>query len=255
MNKLLYSLIVVSLLAVTAGAEETGHLRIEVITDVSSGDYGTRSDIEVVYLPVSAEYSKGRFVGKLTVPYLDVSYAQQTGARPGPGPRPTAQTLTYSGVGDIILSAGYRSIADYASGWYVTPKAIFKLGTANENNGFTTGENDLSLQVDAARESGEWTVFGHAGYTAAGDPPGVSINNTLYGRIGAQHGLGTLHDFGVYVDLRQAASAAFSRKAEATVYVLGPVDESTRYSVFLRKGFTSSVADWGAGFGLTYSVF
>src|SRR3546814_6362082 len=44
-----------------------------------------------------------------------------------------------------------------------------KFGTADEDEGLGTGQEDYSGLLDAYQQFGEWTVFGGVGYTTFGD--------------------------------------------------------------------------------------
>ncbi len=256
----LFMLVALLLTCLNARAED--HLNLSLSLDYSSGRYGTPTHTGIWYVPLEAEYVRDRFVGKLSIPFLSISNTGAgklvTGGRnPTLVNRPPARPVvnTSSGIGDVLLSLGYRAIWDFESNWYITPTGIVKLGTADESRGLGTGENDYSLQLDFARVMQDWTAFGHAGYTFVGDPAGLNLNNTAYGRIGIDYAWADKESVGAYFDLKERASAGIAGRAEATVYYIAPLDEHTKGSVFLRAGFTSSVPDWGGGISLTYSAF
>lgn len=257
--------VVLAIFVAPARAEDArvaDHLKLSATLDYSTGDYDTRARTGIWYIPFEAEYTRDRLVAKLTVPFLSISNTNPGlivpppgGPQPGPVPRRRrAVTSSNSGIGDILLSAGYKVVRDDATGWYVTPSAIVKFGTADPDRALGTGENDLSLQCDVAKVIDRWTAYGNLGYTFVGDPPGTSLDDVLYGRIGTEYAWEE-KSAGVHFDWKHAATLGISGEAEATAYLNGPLSPELAYTVFLRKGFTSSVADFGIGAGLTYNAF
>lgn len=259
-SDLLRALALALLVATSAHAED--HLTLSLGVDYSSGNYGAPGSTEVFYIPLAAEYTRDRFVGKLTVPFLSIAYSQPGilvtgGPNAGLVRRPPPQQVvnTTSGIGDVILSGGYKIVNDHASGWYVTPTALVKFGTADAARGLGTGEADYSGQVDVAKVLGPWTPFGYLGYTVAGDPPGVQIDNSVYGRLGLDYSWAKDESAGAFLDLRQSTNRTVSGRAEATAYLMGPFDEVLKYELWLRAGFTSSVADFGGGASVKWSLW
>ena len=109
---------------------------------------------------------------------------------------------TESGLGDIELSASHVIAQD--AGWRVGLGGLIKLGTADEQDNLSTGEDDVSIQLEAEKTSDNNTIFGTAGYKMLGDPPGIDYDNVFYGSVGVSRRLNASLAAGVELYAQQA---------------------------------------------------
>ncbi|HSD97929.1 MAG TPA: hypothetical protein VLB06_12400, partial [Sulfuricaulis sp.] len=121
-----------------ARAASTGETSVSLGAEYTSGDYGTSSETNIWYFPVTLRYETDRYMMALTVPYLIVEGTGNvvaSGGRhgtPRPNPNPTNQgTQTNYGLGDIELAASHV-IAQSEAGWRVSLGGYIKFGTADE---------------------------------------------------------------------------------------------------------------------------
>jgi hypothetical protein len=215
-------------------------------TEFSSTRYGGVTPTDIFYVPVTGRYMSGKWVIKLTVPYISVS---------GPGnviygvgridaAQPTT-TTSESGLGDVIASAGYN--------FYTGNRAILdwvgkvKFGTASYDKRLGTGENDYSAQVDGYHPINNTTLFETLGYKMVGSPPGVELNNVAFGAIGASQRFTAATSVGLVLDMAESPSPFSPSSRQLTAYLTQGVSNGLRVQVRVVKGLTDSSPNLGVG--------
>jgi len=232
-------------------------LSLAVGAEYTTGNYGTGSTTDVLYVPVTARLDSGRNAFKLTVPWISVTTETSGGTIVGMDPmgRPmrrggVRQRTTESGLGDVIASYGRNLFEDAPSGTYLDAVAKVKFGTADETRGLGTGENDYSLQADAYRTVSAVTLLATVGYKVIGDPPGTNFNNIYFATLGASTRYGEEGSAGLLYDYRQATLASTDPQRELTIYARGGVGRSSALQLYALKGFSNASPDWGVGASL-----
>lgn len=149
--------------------------------DCSSGKYGDVASTDILYVPFTGKYETGRWMFKLTVPYIEVTGPGNVVRDVGVIRTSTSMTrTTQKGLGDVVAAATYNLYAGGASDPVVDLTGKVKFGTADETKGLGTGENDYAAQVDVYKGFGRFTAFGTVGYRVLGSPAGVFLNNVFY---------------------------------------------------------------------------
>lgn len=218
--------------------------------EYTSGDYGGTEDIEDLYVPVAGRLDLERVSLELTVPYLSVRAPEGTtvtdpDSEPLPG---SGQRVTESGIGDVIAGMTiydvvYLDNLDFALD--LTGKV--KFGTADENRGLGTGENDYTLRTDLYRFVGQFTWVGSLGYKFRGDPPGVDLDNAWLGSIGGMYAPDDRYRFGVFYDYRNSALADSDALSEVSAFATRRVGDRFTLHFYALAGFSDSSPDWGVG--------
>jgi hypothetical protein len=140
----------VIILCSTTALAEDGDVQLTLLagTELTSGRYGGDVDIEDLYVPLTASAYYGRFAFRLTVPYLSVSAPEGTviygsSGEPLPG---SGELTTESGLRDVIGSVTvYDVIYSQRFGLAMDLTGKVKLGTADEDKGLGSGENDYNV--------------------------------------------------------------------------------------------------------------
>jgi Putative MetA-pathway of phenol degradation len=224
--------------------------------DYTSGKYGSSEKTDILYIPFYARYETGRAVFRLTVPYIRIT---------GPGnvlgagadrvtlPGPTGPRRTESGLGDIVASAFYNVLSErrYPVGVDLGVKA--KFGTADENKGLGTGQNDYSLQADFFKPIGDNTLFGSLGHRWYGSPPGVHLDNVFYGSIGVSHRFSSQSSAGVAYDYRPRIIAGGGEISELTAFWSQRLAGGWKLQPYAVLGFGRASPDYGVGAQIAYS--
>lgn len=241
-------------LSLSAGAEYT------------SGDYGGSSSIDQLYVPLTARYRSGRYGFRLTLPFLSVSappgtviidgssHAMGGGGGTGTGTVLPGQgaTSTQSGLGDIILGGTlYDALRSKALHTAVDVTGKIKFGTADYDKGLGTGENDYSLQGDAYTYLGPLTTIVEGGYRLRGSPPGLSLNDTAFGALGAAWRYSPDASIGLLYQVSQAAINGDPAPREADLFLTRKLSPRHRITGYVLTGLSDASPDWGLGISFT----
>ena len=218
--------------------------------EYTSGEYGGDDTIEDLYVPLTGRVSWERTSLALTVPYLSVrapagTLVSEPGSEPVAG---TGEITTESGLGDVIAAATiydvvYSSRLDLA----MDLTGRVKLGTADEEKGLGTGEQDYTLQADVYRFFDTLTLFGTLGYKFRGQPDGVDIDDVLLGSFGGIYRISDFSRLGFAYDYRQSSLPDGDAVSELSVFAARDVNDGLRLELYLIGGFSNSSPDWGAG--------
>jgi hypothetical protein len=234
-----------------------GSFRLTTGAEYTTGDYGGSKSVEEWYVPVTGKYVTGPYVLRLTVPYLRVTAPGGTavtgGGRgdvvvPGTGPRQTEE-----GLGDIIAGTTYRDLlgTEKSDDIAVDLTGKIKFGTADEDKGLGTGENDYTVQIDVFRFIDRWTPYGSLGYRFRGDPPGENLDNGWLGGVGTRYDVSSQLAWSLDWYLRESSVSGADDPSELTgtlSYRLGPTQQLNSYVI---KGLSDGSPDWGLGVMLT----
>jgi hypothetical protein len=236
-------------------AATNGETSVSLGAEYTSGDYGTSSETKMWYFPVTLRYETDRYMMALTVPYVVVEGTGNVVAGGGMGGmRRTTTSLTSrteSGLGDIEL-AGSHVIAQDA-GWRLGLGGLIKLGTADEQDNLSTGEDDVAVQLEAEKTYGSNAFFGTAGYKVLGDPPGIDYDDVFYGSVGISHRLDETRSVGVELYAQEAPLPGVDGKSELTLFLSDKPEPRTRLTGYLIAGFADGSPDWGVGVTLKLS--
>jgi len=224
--------------------------------DYTSGKYTGTEETNILYVPFIAKYETGRWALRATVPYLRIT---------GPGnvigagadrvtlPGGSTGRRTESGLGDIVVSAFYNVLREGRSGISLDLGAKLKLGTADETKGLGTGEQDWSLQADAYKPLGAFSLFGSLGHRWYGDPPGIDLKNVFYWAVGGAYRLSSDTSAGLAYDFRPAITTGGGEISELTGFVTRRLSREWKLQPYLVLGFGRASPDWGAGAQIAYS--
>ena len=193
--------------------------QIGINPSYSSGNFGTTTTNEFVYVPFSVRrYFRDGDVS-LVIPFVSVTSngtATLVGGQPiqtlpgrclkkggteidtdkpeclallnaGQGAAgQAAQKVTNSGLGDIILRGRYYLVEerDYVPLIAITGR--LKIPTASEGKGLGTGALDHGYGIEISKLIGEkWLAFLDGGYNFIGNPDGVELQNQYWYDVGA----------------------------------------------------------------------
>jgi hypothetical protein len=224
--------------------------------EYSKGDYGAPQPTDTYYVPFAVKHETGRWILKLTVPYLEITGpgnvigagADRVVIGDGNAPRRTA-----SGLGDIVGAVFYNALDDRKAPVGVDVGFKVKFGTANSDKGLGTGENDYAVQADLFKTMGNFTPFGTIGYRVYGDPPGVNFRNVPYGTVGGAYRFSRQTTAGAAYDFRSPVVTGGASVSELTAYVSQRLSESVKLQLYAIKGFSDASPDYGVGLNLSYS--
>ena len=253
-------LVAVSVVAPLCAAAES-NLSVSLGGEYTTGSYGTGTDTSIWYFPFWLSYASDVTSFSITVPYLIVegpgnviptSNDTPRGMPPGMGAMqvmrpggvpPGAPTSTESGLGDVVLSGSVRLVAEATAQPRVDLTGKIKLATADEEKNLGTGENDYAVQLDL--EKGMF--FGYVGYRVYGDPPGINLDNVVYGLVGLSRPLDSATRAGVSLYAQQAAAAGTDNQLELNLFLSHQLAKGYQLRPYAIFGLSDGSPDWGVG--------
>lgn len=199
---------------------------------VLAGDFGTpvRSTLYSV-APTLGVVAKDYDLS-VTVPYLFLTQSA------------TGQSVTESGLGDIVARAGYVMVPEREGGMSMSGALAVKLPTADEARGLGTGKADVGATLILGQALGRLRLSLMGGFIKVGDPAGQDYNDVyLYG-VGAS---GMKGETGLYASLegRRALIAGADDPLEARVGFFRPF----RYRTAIRGTAFAGLNDGGPAYG------
>lgn len=235
--------------ATSVAQDNDSRFTLSIGTEFTSGNYGGDVDIEDTYIPLTAMFDYGNVAFRLTVPYLSVDAPEGTifdsGGEPLPG---FGAMTTESGLGDVVGSVTlFDVINSQRLGLTMDLTGKVKFGTADEEKGLGTGENDYTVQADFYKFVDEFTWLGSVGYKFRGDPTGIDLDDVLMASLGGSYKFTPDVHSGFVFDYRESAISGSDSIQELSGFVSRRLSEDWRVQVYALTGFTDSSPDWGAG--------
>lgn len=266
-------------------SEKQQSASISVGGEFSSGSYNTGSTTRSFYLPVIASwYPTERLDTSVELPFLYQSSSQvtttiyqtptaltssQSVARQG-GPGGSggitgtggiagtsgtggANSSSVSGLGDIILRAGYILSFEKDSLPQVRTSLLVKTPTASTSDGLGTGEFDFGGGLDLSKWLGDLHLAGEATYTYQGKVDGFGLKNYLSysGTVGYQmtHSILPM----LIIKGATAPSDYSGNLLEVRGRVFLTLSPSTAIDFFVSRGISNSSPDYAGGGAVIYS--
>ncbi|MGD8484335.1 MAG: transporter [Thioalkalispiraceae bacterium] len=220
------------------------------------GDYGSAIDTSALYVPFTLGYNTEQYAWSVTVPYVrisgseDVIFSSMTRSPMLSKTTTSNVEHTDSGLGDITLTGSYQLQKETKQSAWLAVTASIKLGTADEDKQLGTGENDYSLQLEAAKQA----LHGYVGYKIVGDSNTVEYDNVIYAAAGIVMPANDDWTAGVEFYTEQAAVSGADDAMEASLSLSKPLSKEKQFSVYLIKGFTDASPDWGVGVTLVHRL-
>jgi hypothetical protein len=258
---------------------------ISIGGEFSSGKYNTADTTRSFYMPLIASwYPTERLDASVELPLLYQSSSQVTttlyqtptamtssqsvarrGGSGGPGgtvgsggiaATPVAggtDSSSVSGLGDIILRAGYILSFEGNSLPQVRTSLLVKTPTASQSDGLGTGKFDFGGGLDLSKWLGDMYLAGDAIYTYQGKVDGFGLKNYLSysGTVGYQVTQSLLP---MLVIKGATAPSDYSETLlEVRGRLLLTLSPSTAIDLFVSHGISNSSPDYSGGGAVIYS--
>ncbi|MEW5982556.1 MAG: transporter [Acidobacteriota bacterium] len=104
---------------------------------------------------------------------------------PGAPPALPDVSTRLSGIGDLVVGAGYRVVDDSARGLQVVASTRIKIPTASAETGLGTGRRDIAFLGTIRKQSANGWISAEGGYIVVGDPTGIDLRNSVLWSVGA----------------------------------------------------------------------
>jgi hypothetical protein len=236
------------------GPEPWRSLTVSTGFDYSEGDYGASSDTKQWYVPMSLRFEWEPVFIKVTVPWLFTEGPGVVGGGEGGGVPVGGgfSSIDESGLGDVILSAGYTYYPSVSSWLPVIEVAgKIKFGTADEDDFLGTGKNDYTIGLELSKTfAGRFTPFVAGGYRfmggsafdnrwlAAGGMTIELVDDRLYG--------------GMAYDFRERAVDTAKNTHELSPYFTIKLLPTVSLNPYAVIGLSKFAPDWGMGLGVSW---
>ena len=246
--------------------------------EYSSGSYNSDSTTRTIYVPMIASwYPDERLDISVEVPFIYQSSSQVTTSlyqnsaatsnsqtlarRGGPGGIITGTTSSassgssssVSGLGDIILRAGYILFFEKSSLPQLRSSLFVKTPTASVSDGLGTGEFDFGGGFDLTKWFGELHLAGELLYNYQGKVDGFGLKNyvSYTGMIGYQM---TRYIQPMLIIKGATAPSTYSDDLlEARGRLLWDITPTTTIDLFASRGLSDSSPDYCGGIAVIYS--
>jgi hypothetical protein len=285
-SPLLSALAVFTFISISAGAswgieltEKQSIGSISIGGEFNSGRYNTASTTRSFYLPLIASwYPTERLDTSVELPFL---YQSSSGITTTIYQSPTAMTSSQSvarrggtggiagtsgtsgtggadsssvsGLGDIILRAGYILSFESDTLPQVRTSLFVKTPTASVSDGLGTGEFDFGGGLDLSKWFGDMHLAGEAMYSYQGKVAGFGLKNYLSysGTVGYQ----VTHSIYPMLVIKGATAPAdySDNLLEARARLLLSLTPSTAIDLFVSRGISNSSPDFSGGVAVIYS--
>lgn len=225
--------------------------------DYSRGVYGAVEETRILYEPVTVKFKEPRYFLRLTMPYLVINApAGGQVVAIGPGGQPiraaTGVRETQQGMGDVIAAANYTILQTYR-GVFLDLLGKIKFGTADQDKGLGTGENDYSLQLDGTQVFGRYALIETLGYRAYGDPPGIDFNNAVFASLGGVVKHTSHTSSGLIYDFHDNIVPGTAPRRELTLFVTHKATKRSKVQGYTSAGFSDTSLDWAIGAVATFT--
>lgn len=253
-------------LAGVAGSAERRDVGLSVLEGYSlttgleyeSGDYGTSATTKLWRIPLALDYVNGRFSAGINTSYLN---AKSSGVivvggmtHMGGVSRSISSVSSASGMGDVNMYTRYQfpQARDSDTVYHVTGR--IKLGTADEQKGLGTGENDYAVEGGFLAPYQKVYVFGNLGYQISGDSATVNYDNVFYLNAGATYAIQAGRSVGAMLKISQAVNPAFDGPASLTLFLNQELDKQRIMFFYVMLGLSNGSPDTGAGVDITFRL-
>lgn len=255
-NILSISTAVLLLSTATAVAQEEaagGKFSVSTGVDYSSGDYGSTTDTDMIYVPLGLKYKTDAWNVKVTVPYISIKGAGNVRPELGNVATSNATRTTESGLGDIVLAGGYTFLENIEKGFYGDITAKVKIPTADEDKNLGTGATDYTVQLDFMKTMGDFTPMFGFGYKRLGDTGTLQLDNVWLWNIGMDYKVNDSLNVGVFYDWREKATATSEHQQDGSVYANVKLNDHVKLQPYAGTGFSDGSPDLNVGLTFTYT--
>ena len=252
---------------------------ISLGTEFASGDYGTNTTTESVYVPLIVTwFPTERIDIGIEVPYIyqnnsnvtttiyqgnqTTTVAKVVSKLGGPGGSKAnvgttavsgSSASAASGLGDIILRLGVIAMFEGKRAPQLRPSVYIKFPTASSSDGLGTGEFDAGGGIEASKWFGDLLLTGEVLYNYLGRVSGFGLKN--YFSYTAGFGYQVTHSVRPTFLIKGAtAPSDYSGDLlEARIGVLWNITGTTALDLYAARGITDSSPEYGAGVAIIHS--
>ncbi len=225
-----------ALAAGLAGGEE-GRAYFELNAGFRTGDFGTPTRSDLLYLAPTLGYAAPRYDYSVTVPYLTLNSRTASGS------------TTQSGIGDTVTRGGRELAA--GTDWSLYGSLAVKLPTGDEAKGFGTGEADVGAFATFGRDFDSVRLNLLGGFIKTGDPPGQTLPDLWTYGVGLATWAGATRLYGS-IEGRTASVSGAPNPLEVYVGAMHPLGTRQWLTGTAFAGLNDGGPRYGASIGFVH---
>lgn len=256
MNKALSAILIAMFLHITiqsVHAETNTRLTLETGLEYYTGKYGSNHSTDIMSIPVTCKVQNRDWTLKMTIPYLEITGANNVVDRLGQTTGIATHSHTVrSGMGDLLVAASHNVLNGGANGFSVKLTGKIKFATADSSKGLSTGKNDYAFESTIFKPTDGITTFGILGYKKYGSPATYKLNDVFYGSLGGSFRFSPVTSGGAMLFAGQKIMDNRANRAEMILFINHTFGRQWKTQGYLLKGFTQSVPNWGGGVLIDY---
>lgn len=165
--------------------------KLDASATFESGEYGTGTTTDTLYMPVTLKHYFDMGDISLTVPYVMLrsnGLVTLINGMPHKVNKKAGPVTTTSGLGDMILKGSIYALKEQPLDVSLVGKVKFP--TADKDKSLGTGEFDETAGVELGKTlSPKWSIFADGYYTFIGSPPGQDFKNIFSFDLGVSNRL------------------------------------------------------------------
>lgn len=239
-------------LATGRAIADNNSLTLTVGAEYTTGNYGGEQSIDEWYVPFTGRYAIDKYVFRLTVPYISVTSPTGTIFSGVDGQiifSGTGARTTESGLGDVIAGVTYRDVfnTEATSDIAIDFTGKIKFGTADENLGLGTGENDYTVQAELYKYIGSFTLFSTIGHKFRTDPASIDLRDSWLALVGGNYRFSQSISGGLDFYFQQASVSQTDDQKEMAAFMRYKLSKTRYLRGYLVQGFGDNSPDWGVG--------
>lgn len=236
---------------------ETDEWSLTTSINYETGDFGTDTTTNTIYVPLTLTRDLTEAEVSLTVPYIS--------QKSGPGvtafsgiPLRTSQATSgkkrqESGLGDIILGGKYFLIKEDTNPISLFPVGRIKFPTASEDDGLGSGEFDETIGLESKKSlNKEWTLYGDIYYTFIGEPEGLDLENEFAYNLGVGCDITQATVVSIYYQERTALINGEDNPRQLAFYATHDLQTGTSLFGGIGVGLTNSSPDTSLSLGISF---
>ncbi len=233
-------------------------LSFSVGVDYTEGNYGNPDKTKMTYIPISFRYAYESWSFRISSGYINV--IGEDNIIPGTGIASLTDISENdsalgndSGMGDVFISGSYSFESLEIDNFFVDITAQAKIPVGSVDKGLSTGKADFSLQLDMAKQVGDFLPFATLGYRHIGKTERYQLQDTWFVSGGLAYYLNDYASVGFSYDLRRSATIDIANLQELQAFVDYQISGNWGIYIYAIKGLSDSSPDGGGGFQLRYN--
>lgn len=251
------AVIVGVLLVALAASSHANYFLVRTGAFYDTGDFGTSRNFHTWYFPVTVKGVYDPFDVSLTAAWVYLTTQQRLALAEGI-PNPSGELppqTSASGPNDTVLRVRYFLLKDPGGSSLIpalSPYLKVKFPSGNPDKQLGTGRADYGFGLTFDKMLEPFYLYGDAGYTIVGKPPGEDLQNRPSAGIGAGFFANKRASLSAELDWRKALVKGFDDPFDLIGIFGYKLSSSIQLGVYGLKGLSNGSPQYGGGADISY---